>query len=101
MECEGEGKREEVVLGEEAYKGDYGIDQGFDEDGLVLNWLEIAVVNENERTGEGVAVVEELEEEAFCELKDIDDNVEFEVEVVCEEVELGIKMGVFYEELRE
>ena len=88
-------------MGEEAYKGDCGIDQGFDEGGLVLNWLEIAVVIENERTGEGVEVVEELEEEAFCELKDIDDNVEFEVQVVCEEVELGIKMGVFYEELRE
>ena len=100
MECEGEGKREEVVLREETYKGDCEIDQGFDEGGLVLNWLEIAVVNENERTWEGVEVVEELEEEAFCELKDIDDNVELEVEVVCEEAELGIKMGVFIEELR-
>ena len=98
--CEGEGKREEVVLGEKAYKGDCGIDQGFDEGGLVLNWVEIAVVNENERTGEGVEVVEELEEEAFCELKDIDYNVELEVEVVCEEVELGIKMGVFIEKFR-
>ena len=29
------------------------------------------MVDENERTGEGVEVVEELEEEAFCELKDI------------------------------
>ena len=44
---------------------------------------------------EVVEVVEELKEEAFCELKDIDDNVELEGEVVCEEVceevELGIK----------
>ena len=100
MECEGEGKREEVVLGKEEYKGDCGIDQRFDKGGLVLNWLEIAVVNENERTGEGVEVVEELEEEAFCELKDIDDNVELEVDMVCEVVELGIKKGVFIEELR-
>ena len=56
---------------------------------------EVAVVDENERTGREVEVVEELEEEAFCELKDIDDNVELEGEVVyeevCEEVELGIK----------
>ena len=96
MECEGEGKREEVVLGEEAYKGDCGIDQGFDGSGLVLNWVEIAVVDENERTGEVVEVVEELEEEAFCELKDIDDNVELEGVVVCEEVELGIKNRSVY-----
>ena len=58
---------------------------------------EVAVVDENERTGKEVEVVEELEEEAFCELKDIDDNVvqELEGEVVCEEVceevELWIK----------
>ena len=96
MECEGEGKREEVVLGEEACRGDCGIDQGFDEGGFVLNWLEIAVVDENEWTGERVEVVEELEEEALCELKDIDDNVELEVEVVCEEVKLGIKNGGVY-----
>ena len=51
----------------------------------------VAGVNENERTGKGVEVVEELEEEAFCELKDIDDNMELEGEVVCEEVKLGIK----------
>ena len=37
MKREGEGKREEVVLGKEAYKEDCGIDQGFDEGGLVLN----------------------------------------------------------------
>ena len=56
---------------------------------------EVALVNENERTGKEVEVVEELEEEAFCEYKDIDDNVELEGEVVCgevcEKVELGIK----------
>ena len=63
---------------------------------MVLNWLEIAVVDVNERTGEGVEVVKGLEEEAFCELKDIDDNVELEVEVVCEEVEFGIKNGGVY-----
>ena len=49
------------------------------------------MVDENERTGEGVEVVEELEVEAFCELKDIDDNMQLEGEVVCEDVELGIK----------
>ena len=84
------------MLGETAYKGNCEIEQGFDKGGLVLNWLEIAVVNENERTGEGVEVVEELEKEAFCELKDIDNNVELEVEVVCEEVELEIKNGGVY-----
>ena len=63
---------------------------------MVLNLLEIALVNENERTEEGVELVEELEEEAFCELKDVDDNVELEVEVVCEEIELGIKNGDVY-----
>ena len=89
MDCEGEVKREEVVLGEEAYKEDCGIDWEFDKGGLVLNWLEVAVVDENERTGEGVEVVEELEVEAFCELKDIDDNVQLGGEVVCEDVELG------------
>ena len=56
---------------------------------------EVAFVDENERTGRGVEVVKELEEEAFCELKDIVDNMELEgevvCEVVCEEVELGIK----------
>ena len=56
---------------------------------------EVALVDENERTGKEVEVVEELEEEAFCEMKDIDDNVELEGEVVygevCKEVELGIK----------
>ena len=55
---------------------------------MVLNLLEIALVNENERT-------EELEEEAFCELKDVDDNMELEGEVVCEVVckedEVGLK----------
>ena len=45
-------------------------------------------------------MVEELEEEAFCELKDIDDNVELEGEVVYEEIEVGIKMRGFVEELR-
>ena len=56
---------------------------------------EVAVVDENERTGKEVEVVKELKEEAFCELKDIDDNMELEggvvCEEVCEEVELGIK----------
>ena len=37
MDCEGEVKREEVVLGEEAYKEDCGIDREFDKGGLVLN----------------------------------------------------------------
>ena len=62
---------------------------------MVLNLLEIALVNENERTEEGVELVEELEEEAFCELKDVDDNMELEGEVVCEVVckedEVGLK----------
>ena len=48
-------------------------------------------MDENERTGVGVEVVKELEEEAFCELKDIDDNEELEGEVVCKEVKFGIK----------
>ena len=39
------------------------------------------MVDENERTGEEVEEVEELEEEVFCELKDIDDIVELEGEV--------------------
>ena len=62
-----------------------------DIEGMLREGDEVAVVDENERTGKEVEVVEELEEEAFCELKDIDDNVELEGEVVCEEVELGIK----------
>ena len=39
-------------------------------------------MNENERTGKGVEVVEDLKEEAFCELKDIEDTVKVEGEVV-------------------
>ena len=50
--------------------------------------LEVSLVDENERTEKGM---EEWEEEAFCELKDIDDKVELEGEVVCEEVKLGIE----------
>ena len=55
---------------------------------------EVVLVDENERTGEVVEVAEELEEEAFCELNDIDDNVELEGEVVCEEVCKEVKLGI-------
>ena len=54
------------------------------------------MVDENERTRERVEEVEELEEEASCELKDIDDKVELEGEVVCEEFKRWIKNGVGY-----
>ena len=65
-----------------------------DIEGMLREGDEVAVVDENERTGKEVEVVEELEEEAFCELKDIDDNVELEEEVVCEEVCEEVKLGI-------
>ena len=50
------------------------------------------MVDENEGTGEGVH--QELEEEAFCDLKAIDDNVKFEEAVVCEVVRKDVKLGI-------
>ena len=80
---EGENVEEERVVEDDAWDDIEGMVS--EDDGKV------AGVDENERTGKGVEVVEGLEEEAFCELKDIDDNMELEGEVVCEEVKLGIK----------
>ena len=53
------------------------------------------------RTGKEVEVVEGgVGRRGIFELKDINDNMELEGEVVCEEVKLGIKIRGFFGEFR-
>ena len=63
---------------------------------------EVALVDENERTVKGVEVVEELEEKASCELKDIDDMImwSWKERWFVRRLSLGLKMRGFVEELR-
>ena len=62
---------------------------------------EVALVDENERTGKGVEVVEELEERASCELKDIDDMIMWSwKEKWFVRLSSGLKMRGVVEELR-